>query len=367
MGKQLRVAVAGLGIGREHLEAYARLRDAFEVVAVCDLDAGKAAAVAADFGIPVHTSQLADLLASGRLDIVDICTPPHTHLALIEQVLAAGLHVICEKPLVGSLEEADAVARAEAASRGRVFPVFQYRFGNGLQKLKHLQARGFAARPLVATIETHWRREASYYAVPWRGKWATEKGGCCLTHASHAHDILSYVLGPVKTAYARLATRVNDIQVEDCAAIALEMANGALATLSVTLGAAQQLSRLRFVFEDMTVESASTEPYCPGNEPWYFTGKSPALQAALDEALRGFEPTLEAFEGQFIRVHACLTGGAPIPVTLGDARASLELITALYHSGEAGVAVDLPIPKAHPKYANWAPSAGGFAKAVDPL
>ena len=52
------------------------------------------------------------------------------------------------------------------------------------------------------------------------------------------------------------------------------------------------------------------------------------------------------------------------PVTLADARASLELITAIYHSGETGVAVTLPIPKDHPKYNSWVPAKGGFPKAI---
>ncbi len=364
MSAKLRVAVVGLGVGKGHLEAYTKVRDCFEVVAVCDLDAAKAAAVAAEFGIARHTSNLAELLNSQTLDIVDLCTPPNTHRPFIEQVLAAGQHVICEKPLVGSLLEADAIAKAQASSKGRLFPIFQYRFGNGLQKLKHLQARGFASKPLITTMETHWRRDADYYAIAWRGKWATEMGGCCLTHASHAHDILSYVNGPVKNVYARLATRVNDVQVEDCAAISVEMVNGSVATLSVTLGAAEELSRLRFIFADMTVESESPEPYRPGKDPWHFTGKTPAIQAAIDDALRDFKPTLESFEGQFIRIHACLTAGGPMPVTMGEARASLDLITAIYHSGETGQAVSLPIPADHPKYANWMPTGGGFAKAV---
>ena len=189
-------------------------------------------------------------------------------------------------------------------------------------------------------------------------------GGCCLTHASHSHDILSYVLGPVKSVYARLATRVNDVEVEDCAAVSVEMENGSVATLSVTLGAAEEMSRLRFVFSDMTVESASPEPYRPGKEPWHFKGKTPEIHAAMESALADFEPTLESFEGQFIRLHATITSGAPIPVTLADARASLELITAIYHSGETGVAVTLPIPKDHPKYNSWVPAKGGFPKAI---
>ena len=364
MTKKLRVAVVGLGVGKGHLESYAKIPGHFEVAAVCDLDASKAADAAAAFGIARHTTQLSELLASGDIDIIDICTPPNTHLALIEQVLAAGLHAICEKPLVGSLEEADAVEKAEKAAKGLLFPIFQYRFGNGLQKLKHLQSKGFASKALVTTIETHWRRDADYYEIQWRGKWATEKGGCCLTHASHAHDILSYVNGPVKNVYASLATRVNDVEVEDCASIAVEMQDGSSATLSVTLGAAKERSRLCFVFSDMTVISDSPEPYRPGKEPWHFEGKTPEIDAAIADALETYVPTLESFEGQFIRIHATITEGARKPVSMADARASLELITAIYHSGESGMPVTLPIAKDHQKYTSWTPEAGGFSKAV---
>lgn len=363
--KKLRVAVVGLGVGTSHLEAYARIPELFEVAAICDLDAAKVAAATVRFGVARHTSRLADLLADDELDVIDLCTPPNSHRALIEQSLAAGLHVICEKPLVGSLAEFDAVERAEEAASGMLFPVFQYRFGNGLQKLKFLQARGFAAKALVTTIETHWRRDEDYYAVAWRGKWATEKGGCCLTHASHAHDILSYVNGPVKRVYARLATRVNDIEVEDCAAIATELEDGSAATLSVTLGAAEESSRLCFVFSDMTVCSASPNPYRPGLEPWHFKGRTPKIDAAIRRALEEYAPSLESFEGQFTRIHASITAGAAKPVTLADARASLELITAIYHSADTGLPVTLPIARDNPAYDNWTPSRGGFPKAVD--
>ena len=364
MTRKLRVAVVGLGVGKGHLESYAMIPEHFEVAAVCDLDAAKAAAAAAAFGIARHTTQLSELLASGDIDIIDICTPPNTHLALIEQVLAAGLHAICEKPLVGSLAEADAVEKAEKAAKGSLFPIFQYRFGNGLQKLKYLQSKGFGAKALLTTIETHWRRDADYYAVAWRGKWATEKGGCCLTHASHAHDILSYVNGPVKNVYARLATRVNDVEVEDCASIAVELKDGSSATLSVTLGAAEERSRLCFVFSDMTVTSDSPDPYRPGKETWHFKGKTPEIDAAITDALKGYVPTLESFEGQFVRIHATITEGAEKPVSIADARAALELITAIYHSGETGNPVTLPIGLEHPKYSNWTPVAGGFSKTV---
>lgn len=360
--RKLNVAVVGLGVGRGHLEGYQKLPGLYDVKAVCDLDEARLAAS----GVAWTTTKLQDLLDSDQIDLIDLCTPPNTHLPLIRQVLAAGKHVVCEKPLVGSLAECDAVEAATAGAKGQLFPIFQYRFGNGLQQLRYLRSKGFGRHALLTTIETHWRRDADYYAIPWRGKWATEMGGVCLTQACHAHDMLSYVLGPVKSVYARLATRVNDIEGEDCAAISVQMADGSVAVLSATLGAAEETSRLKFVFNDMTVESASPEPYRPGKSPWLFKGKTPEIDAGIQAALNSFEPDLESFEGQFARIHASLTRGTPTPVTLADARASLELITAIYHSGEVGAAVALPIAKDHPKYASWKPTTGGFPKAVVP-
>ncbi len=356
MSRRLSVAVVGLGIGRSHLQAYQALPQHFEIKAVCDLERGKAEMAKTEFGAGAAITDFAELLRTPGLDIVDICTPPNTHRALIEQALAAGLHVICEKPLTGSLADFDAIAAAAKNAKGTLSPIFQYRFGNGLQKLKLLQAKGLCGTPYLTTVETSWRREADYYDIAWRGKWATELGGCCLTQAIHAHDILSYVNGPVKSVYARATTRVNPIEVEDCAAIAVEMANGSLATLAVTLGATEELSRLRFMFQHMTVESRSTHPYRIGDDPWHFKGKTPAIVAAIAAAFADFKPSEESFAGQLVRIHAAIEDGTPLPVTLDDARASLELITAIYHSAESGAAVTLPIPKTHPKYANWMPA-----------
>jgi len=355
-GRRLSVAVVGCGIGRAHLDGYAALPDLYEIAVVCDLDESKARAAADRFGAAVETS-FDNLLNRSGLDIVDICTPPGTHRRLVEQALGAGLHVICEKPLTGSLADAQAIGKAVAVAKGTLSPIFQYRYGNGLQKLKLLQEKGLCGVPYLATIETSWRRDADYYEVAWRGKWDTELGGCCLSQAIHAHDILSYINGPVKSVYARLATRVNPIEVEDCAAIAIEMANGSLATLAVTLGAAEELSRVRFMFQNLTAESRSPHPYRIGDDPWHFKGKTPEIEAAIAEALATFTPSHESFAGQFARIHHALTtGGEPLPVTFEDARASLELLTAIYHSAETGTGVTLPIAADHPKLASWIPA-----------
>jgi predicted dehydrogenase len=116
----------------------------------------------------------------------------------------------------------------------------------------------------VASLETHWNRASDYYAVPWRGTWAGESGGAILGHAIHAHDLLCRYFGPVAQCAGAACTRVNPIETEDCAAISMGFANGALATSSVTLGAARDETRLRFVFRDLTATSG-TEPYAPAS------------------------------------------------------------------------------------------------------
>jgi predicted dehydrogenase len=360
MSARLRVAVVGLGIGEQHLAAYATRPDLFEIAALCDLNPERLEKFGAEYGVKLCVLQVDELFAAGLFDVVDICTPPNTHYELITRALAAGAHVVCEKPLVGSLADCDRLADAERASGRRIIPIFQYRFGNGLQRLKMLVEQGIAGDALLTTIETAWQRGADYYAVPWRGKWATEMGGVCLSQAIHAHDMLSYINGPVASVSARLRTRVNPIEVEDCAAIAIEMVDGSLATLSATLGSAVQISRLRFVFRNLTAES-NLDPYKPSKDPWQFTGANEDAQALVDAALAAFAPHEEFFVGQFTRMHAALTNGGALPVTLDDARQSLELITAIYHSAVSGERVTLPLPASHALYGGWVQAPGAFA------
>jgi predicted dehydrogenase len=356
MNAPLRVVVVGCGIGRLHLEGWKQLAGAAEVVGICDIDEGKARDVAAKFELPGTFSSLPQVLGRNDVDVVDLCTPPFLHFEQIQAVLRAGKHVICEKPLVSSLAEIDVLAAAEKASGKRLMPVYQYRFGHGLQKLRHLIERGLTGDALVATAETAWRRRAAYYAEPWRGRWKTELGGCVLGHAIHAHDMVSYILGPAQNVFARTSTRVNPIEVEDCAAASLEMQNGALGTLSVTLGSSEEITRHRFCFRNLVAESG-TAPYRNSSDPWTFIGDSPEKQKEIDQALAGFIPRPEGFAGQFSRFCAALAEGTELPVTLADARTSLELVTAIYASAQEGRPVALPIPASHSHYRSWLPPA----------
>ncbi|MCI0397022.1 MAG: Gfo/Idh/MocA family oxidoreductase [Chloroflexi bacterium] len=354
MTEKLRIGVIGGGIGESHIQAFQSLPEQFEVLAICDIDEAKARTLAETYHIPHIVTDLTDLCQMDDLDVIDICTPPYLHYPQARQALAAGKYIILEKPHAGSLQEIDTLIALEAESGKRIMPIFQYRFGHGVQKLKLLIEAGIAGRTYLTTVETAWRRRPEYYAVPWRGQWETELGGALVSLAIHAHDLLSYVLGPVKSVFARAKTVVNPIQVEDCVSASLEMADGSLASLSVTTGSAVEISRHRFCFSDLTAES-NTEPYHNTHDPWTFSGDSSEIQAKIEETLTHFNPLPERFPGQFYRYYQALHTHTELPVTLADARTALELISAIYHSAETGQVVELPISPDHPKYAGWWP------------
>jgi predicted dehydrogenase len=356
MNEQLRAGVVGTGIGLEHIAALQSLPDLFRIQAICDVDEARAEAVAAQYNVPHATTSLSELCRRDDIDVIHICTPSYLHLEQALQVLEAGKHVILEKPVAGSLRQVDELIRAETGSGKRVMPIFQYRFGHGAQKLKMLIDRGLAGRAYLTTVETSWRRKPEYYAVPWRGKWRTELGGPIVTLAIHAHDLIYYLLGPVRNVFARSTTLVNPIETEDCVSASLEMSDRSLCSLSVTTGSAREISRHRFCFSNLTAES-NTEPYANTTDPWTFVGDAPEIQESIDSALKQFKPLAEKFAGQFYRFFYAIHNNTELPVTLNEARAALELITALYESARTWRAVSLPISDDHPYYAGWQPSS----------
>jgi predicted dehydrogenase len=349
----LRVAVVGLGVGLGHVHGYKQNRDRFSIVAVADQDADLAEGCAAGLrGVRAETD-FADVVSADDVDVISLCTPPWLHHEQLLAALEAGKDVVAEKPIVGSLAHLDEVAAAAAANGRWVMPVFQYRYGVGIQKVKHLVDTRVAGQAYVAMADVAWRRRPEYYAG-WRGTWANELGGVLLSHSIHALDLLTYVLGPVTSAYARTAVRVNDVETEDCAVVALELADGSLATLSATLGSAAEISRHRFSFQHLSAESG-TLPYDHTGDPWEITADSDEDQQRIDAALDGFDPGPASWPGQIRRLADALEAGEPLPVTLDDARASLELVTACYRSAATGDRIDLPLAADDPFHGGWQP------------
>jgi predicted dehydrogenase len=349
------LAIIGAGIGAQHLTGYRALPDRFGVHTVCDLDLDRAAAaIGADSEIRL-TDDLASVLADPAIDLIDICLPPHLHFPVAVQALKAGKHVVCEKPLVRSLAEVDALEAAAQAAGKRVFPIFQYRYGPATAQLDALIAAGLTGKPYAASAETHWNRGRDYYDIPWRGTWAGEAGGAVLGHAIHAHDLLCHFLGQAVEVFALTETRVNQIETEDCAAITMRMETGALVTSSVTLGAASDTSRIRMCFEGVTAESGSA-PYTPAEDGWTFTARAPVTQSQIDTVLAAVETDIPCgFAGYLAAVADALDGTGGREVTLADGRASIALVSAIYKSARQGTRVTLPLAKSDSFYDGWLP------------
>ncbi|KAA3511679.1 Gfo/Idh/MocA family protein [Agrobacterium rosae] len=355
MTKRYKVGIIGCGIGRSHIsEGYAMHPDKYEVAVLCDLDAVRLNAVADEFSVPCRITSSDELMEMPDIDIIDICTPPAIHTKLILQALAAGKHVVCEKPLTGSLAELDEVVSAEQTAKGMLMPIYQYRYGDGVQQARRIIESGLAGKPYVATAETLWKRDAAYYDNPWRGRWATELGGVLMTHAIHLHDMMTYLMGPIDRVFARAATRVNSIEVEDCVSASLLMKNGALVSLTATLGSQEEISRLRLAFENVTFES-NHAAYSPGDGPWRIIPANEEIGNKIDALLSDMPTVGRRFNGQMEAFYHTLEKGEKPPVTTSDARGSLELVAAIYHSNDINADVALPITKGHPKYISWRP------------
>ncbi len=355
--KLYKVAIIGTNIGAKHYEDFLKVSNRFKVHTLCGLTKDPMEKILPANSDTKISLNFDEVLKDKEIDIVDICLPPHLHFMACKKTLEAGKHVICEKPLVSNLQEVDKLEKISKETNKFIFPVFQYRYGLGFSQLKSLIKEGLAGKPLVASLETHWNRDKDYYAKAWRGTWEGEQGGAILSHSIHIHDLLSMIFGPVSNVYAKLTTRVNDIEVEDCASLSIEMQNGSLVTSSITLGAANDTSRLRFCFDGITAESGASpdKPYNPADDEWKFLARAPVTQSQIYEVLTKVQTPKSWYAGMFDEIANKLDEKKSDEVTLLDARKSLEFVTAVYNSSRQGKSISLPINKDNPLYGSWLP------------
>ena len=183
------IAIIGTNIGAKHYEDFKKVSDKFNVHTICGLTKESIDNIIPSNSDIKGSLNFEDVLKIKEIDIIDICLPPHLHFSACKKSLEAGKHVICEKPLVSSLEEVDKLSQISKETGKIIFPVFQYRYGPGFSKLKALIKSGLAGKPLVASLETHWNRGKEYYSKAWRGTWEGEQGGAILSHSIHIHDL----------------------------------------------------------------------------------------------------------------------------------------------------------------------------------
>ncbi|MEA5364205.1 Gfo/Idh/MocA family oxidoreductase [Amycolatopsis sp., V23-08] len=337
-GKRLRVAVVGAGgIAKSHWAAYEAHRDDVDVVAVADVDETRAAAFCAEAVGAVPYQDLDTLLAEQEPDLVSVCTPPGLHVEQVKKVLKSGAWAWCEKPPCRSLAEYDEIVAAEREGGPYAAFVFQHRFGSAAAHFRTLLADGELGRPLVAHCQTTWYRDAAYYAVPWRGKWATEGGGPAMGHGIHQMDLLLHLLGDWAEVRAMTARLVHDVETEDVSTALVRFESGALATVVNSVLSPDEVSRIRIDCENATVEL--THLYGYRGKDWRYT---PAPHVVADRTTRWSSPpddVASSHTAAFAPVLAAYRAGRRPPCSGADGRQVLELVAALYKSAFTGAGV----------------------------
>ena len=325
-----RIAIVGTGgIARSHARAVTSYPDRAELVAAVDVDLDRAKEFATNWDIPMVYPSLTELLATGGVDLIHLCTPPNSHVPLAVECLAAGVDVFMEKPPTLSLDELDELIDAEAKSSAQVACVFQHRFGSGAVRLRRLADEGVLGRPLVALCNTVWYRDDAYFAVPWRGTFDVEGGGPTMGHGIHQFDLLLSILGPWQKVTALAARQARPTQTEDVSMALVTFENGAVASVVNSLVSARQTSQLRFDYENATVELEHLYGY--KDENWTVT-PAPGQDAVATAWSADAVDVPSGHAAQYAAVLDALASGAPTPVTLAEARTTLELAAAIYAS-----------------------------------
>jgi len=243
----LRIAVVGTGFGaRIHVPGL-RASGRFDVVALVGRDAERTRATAARLGVPAACASLEDALAATDLDAVAIATPPATHAPLAITAARAGKHVLCEKPMAGSVAEAQAMCEAVHAARVVGMVDFEFRFHPARATLRRMVARGDLGTPrLLVAVDALPLYVAPYKAPPAWWYDAEAGGGWLGASGSHLLDAVRTWLGEARSVTGMVET-LGHGSADDTYAILLRMISGARAVLhqsAAVLGPRFQALRL---------------------------------------------------------------------------------------------------------------------------
>ncbi len=243
-GRALRGAVVGFGriAERGHVPAYAAQPHEFAIVAVADAcEARRQAARAALPGARVYAShdELLDA-EQGQLDFVDVATPPSDHARIARAALGRGLHVLCEKPLATTPEDARSMAACAREARRVLYPCHNYKHAPVVQCLREVLDSGALGQVRLATLQT-FRPTHARGVDEWRPDWRRERrisgGGVAMDHGSHTLYLAFDWLGGYPTSVTAKTWTTGPFDTEDDFACAMTFPSGmATAHLSWTAG-----------------------------------------------------------------------------------------------------------------------------------
>jgi predicted dehydrogenase len=367
--RPVRVAMIGYAfMGRAHSNAWATVGSFFDVPAfeqrvLVGRDAAGVAAAACAFGWSESATDWREVIVRDDIDIVDICAPGHLHAEIAKAALAAGKHVLVEKPLANTVAEAEAMADAAAAAsaRGVVSMVgFNYRRMPALALARRIMADGRLGeiRQVRASYLQDWLVDAAT-PMTWRLRRETAGSGALGDLASHAVDQLQFLLGEIVTEVsARTHTFVTErpgelgpeaVTVDDSVWASLSFASGARGSLEVSRVATgrknalsielfgstgalrfdlEALNELWFLDATEAIETQGfrrilvTEPEHPYLAAWWPQGHVLGWEHSFVHEVRDFLHAIES--------------GTPASPSFADGLAVQRVLTAIESSAAAG-------------------------------
>lgn len=319
----MRVGIVGLGaISPLHIRAI--LKYGQKITAICDVDPEKRQKVNAEFGLNAEEySDYNALLASGKVDVVHVCTPHYLHAEIICVALGANIHVLCEKPLAINFEQLNAIEKAVNNSSATLGVCFQNRYNASVLYLKEF----FKDKEITAaTANLVWQRDEKYYASgAWRGKKQYEGGGVMINQAIHSLDLLQWFCGMPESVVAHCSNNSlkNVIDVEDTAFGRFTLKNGGNFIINATNSAASCFP-IVLMFQSKTdaVELSGDNLIVNGK---FVTKSDGAPIFGKEEWGVGHDKLIREF-------YNCLENGKKFPIDFYEASKTVKLILKMYQS-----------------------------------
>lgn len=349
-----RLAIIGLGaMGAAHARNVQGGKvDGLTLSAVCDQDASRCEA----FAPALACSSLDEIIAAGAADAVLVATPHFSHPDLCLQALAAGLHVLVEKPIAVHKAAAERLRQVDLAP-GQVFAaMFNQRTNPAFQAIHRMVHAGElgALRRIHWTLTDWFRTDTYYNSAGWRATWRGEGGGVLLNQSPHQLDLFCWMFGlPQKVrAFCRFG-QYHDIEVEDEVTAYCEFASGASATFITSTGEAPGVNRLeifgdlgRLQFEgNQLVFQRNDQPVSTclrtSTSPW-----NPPQSERIEIPLPPATDTNAQHLAILHNFSDAMRNGAPLIAPAAEGADSVELLNAMLLSTWRDQTIPLPIDAA---------------------
>ncbi|WP_040206062.1 Gfo/Idh/MocA family protein [Neobacillus jeddahensis] len=333
--KKIRIGVIGCGsiAQHRHLPEY-QMNPNVELAAVCDINQERALEIAEKYGVLSYTSY-EELVNSGKVDAVSVCTPNYLHAPITIAALEAGLDVLCEKPMATSKEEAEAMIAAAEKNGRKLMIGHNQRFVPSHQKARQLIQSGEIGK--IYSFRTAFGHGGpENWSVEGKEGWFFQKEkafvGAMGDLGVHKADLIRYVLGEEVTEVGSFVeTNAKDFtDVDDNAVCVLKTESGIIGTLAASWAYVSREDNSTIIYGEKAILRLEDDPinslvvqYSNGEVVKYELGKIQSNESGGQNNTH----VIEHF------VHAILLDQEPA-VTGEEGMKSLEVILAALHSNE---------------------------------